>query len=240
MLIISKEHDYYDCIQGQGIDKSVVYKRETREVDRALLKAVEIVNDYNRICLIKNHRGVKLYIERHIVGFCGKWYFCTEVRKEYETGRSKSSFCYDIESLRDITRKEKSLADHLRDGKVYGGYVWGSYSERSAETTYRDVGKLDDIEPFITYSSPILVPKWGHGRRYLEVDSILKNYQFFKVMDPYTAFQEISMFISGVLGNTEVDTVDISDEDMKAEKGFYKWSFKKMPGEKKPRRKGKK
>jgi len=56
----------------------------------------------------------------------------------------------------------------------------------------------------------------------------------------YMAYQEIAMYISGVLGIGEPDTLEISDEDMRDEKGFFDMSFKKDAGVTKPRRRGKK
>lgn len=56
-------------------------------------------------------------------------------------------------------------------------------------------------------------------------------------MDPFTAFQEISMFLGGVLKRTEVDTVDIGDEAMRDEKGFDEWSFKRHKDDVKKKRK---
>jgi hypothetical protein len=44
------------------------------------------------------------------------------------------------------------------------------------------------------------------------------------------AFQEIQMFISGVLGIDENPTVEVSDKDKIISRGFdYKWSFRKEP-----------
>lgn len=61
----------------------------------------------------------------------------------------------------------------------------------------------------------------------LELNPSLKAYKFMKVVDPYSAFQEISQFISGVLGNSEKQTVDISDENRLLQHGFdKKFSFR--------------
>ena len=57
MLIISKFHDYYDCIiRTTGVDKSVIYKRTTEEIDplRNILpefsieQEAKLFNDYER------------------------------------------------------------------------------------------------------------------------------------------------------------------------------------------------
>ena len=56
----------------------------------------------------------------------------------------------------------------------------------------------------------------------------LKRFEFYKVFDSYGAFQEIHMFLSGVLGNTEKKTVGVSDIHRLEAHGFdRKTSFRK-------------
>ena len=56
----------------------------------------------------------------------------------------------------------------------------------------------------------------------------LKEIGFAKAVDPYTLFQELSMWIGGVLPRPGADMVEITDQKIKAHKaGFDKWSFRK-------------
>jgi hypothetical protein len=56
----------------------------------------------------------------------------------------------------------------------------------------------------------------------------LGEYDFQRAIDPYTVFQEISMFVGGVLPRNPNPMVEITDQKVKAEKhGFDKWSFRK-------------
>lgn len=59
----------------------------------------------------------------------------------------------------------------------------------------------------------------------------LKQVEFVRIMDPFTTFQEIDMFISGVLSSCEDGNIQIDDEHMLKAKGFYDMSFKKRPSE---------
>jgi hypothetical protein len=55
----------------------------------------------------------------------------------------------------------------------------------------------------------------------------LKGIGFAKAIDPYTAFQELSMWIGGVLGGNSPETVSITDDKVLAEShGFDKESFR--------------
>lgn len=55
----------------------------------------------------------------------------------------------------------------------------------------------------------------------------LKELEFYRHVPSAEAFQEIYMYISGVIGKKEVDNVSISDYDKLRQHGFDSWSFKK-------------
>ena len=56
--------------------------------------------------------------------------------------------------------------------------------------------------------------------------------EFFRTCNPYTTYQNLSMFIGGILTKETNPTVDISDKDMVIKKGLDKWSFRRMRGDK--------
>ena len=59
-------------------------------------------------------------------------------------------------------------------------------------------------------------------------DDTLKDVDFVKVMDPVRAFQEISMWIGGVLPRPGPPMVQITDPEVRlAKRGFDRWSFRK-------------
>lgn len=64
------------------------------------------------------------------------------------------------------------------------------------------------------------------------VNPILSLYGFQKVISPYEANQEISMYVGGVLSNVENNMVQIDDLHMRDAKGFNDMSFKKEPTKK--------
>ena len=56
----------------------------------------------------------------------------------------------------------------------------------------------------------------------------LKDYGFPKAIDPYTLFQEISMFVGGVIPRNPNPMVEITDDTVKlAKHGFDKWTFRR-------------
>lgn len=61
-------------------------------------------------------------------------------------------------------------------------------------------------------------------------DTPLSLIQFAKKVDPYTAFQELSMFLGGVLGVNARPMAAITDRDQVAKKGFdAKYGFRTRP-----------
>jgi len=56
----------------------------------------------------------------------------------------------------------------------------------------------------------------------------LKGLDFFKVIDTYTAFQELQMFLGG-MARPNKPIPQVPDKDMVSIKGFDKWSFRKPP-----------
>ena len=64
----------------------------------------------------------------------------------------------------------------------------------------------------------------------LYINPKLKDYHFAKVMDPYTTFQEIQMYVSGVLGVSKDGTeFPATEKEKVAQHGMNKWSFRRPP-----------
>ena len=64
----------------------------------------------------------------------------------------------------------------------------------------------------------------------------LSDFGFARVLDPFTAYQELRMWLSN-LTNPEKPIPYVSDQDMLLAKGFDKFSFRKDPGGKKRKNK---
>ena len=58
--------------------------------------------------------------------------------------------------------------------------------------------------------------------------SVLKDVQFYKAIEPWRAYQELSMFLGNIAAPDRVPVV-VSDKDRLQQHGFDKWSFRKPP-----------
>lgn len=248
MYIISKYKDYYDSAVGMGIDKTIVYERH--------LKEMQCPDDIKDVLKESHDWGSKYFTSSYgylehipkgqyntsiiIIGFCGKLHigikFTKEVPTQYYYDRK-----YHTEIIYDHTEIVKRLAKNKRYRSSWEKEFIGKKEIFNNYVTR--INAVDTTEWFRRFNTPIFafgIPididvweKYGHkaniGNDFF-INPILKDYQFAKVFDPYTAFQEIQMYVSGVLGVNKDGTEFPATEKQKvAQHGMDKWSFRREP-----------
>lgn len=237
MYIISKKKDYYDGVAGTtGIDKTIVYEREVIEVDEDNMpkffrrkKGFWRKGERNPFHELSYHKLKKEYrdvCDEHahfIIGFCGKLYIGWKLYRVIDDTSKKISteFVYDADYIKSIL-EQSSWHNNLDDSIDY-------------------IQTFDAIEIFRELNTPVFVYDADYGRGYFYgnsynnhkpkflINPLLKEYEFFKVFDTFQAFQEIQMFMGGVLGKGEKEILVVEDKYKIAQHGFDKWSFRKMP-----------
>ena len=236
MYIISKYKDYYDGIAGTvGIDRAIMYVRETMEIEdhREFPKEFAHYNDslfgWHKTpfaFVLGSHlrRGVIMKYEECktiIVGFCGKLYVGWKLHyTEDELIQSEN---------RIYPSKKTRIVYNIEEAKEFVNFDLHS---RNLQDDVDYILNYNAIEIFRTFNTPVFVMDM-EGIKFV-VNPLLKEYQFYSVVNPFTAFQEISMFIGGVLGSGEKDIVEVSDKSKITQHGFdYKYSFRKEPEKKK-------
>ena len=238
MLLIKKFHDYYDTALGYGVDKSIVYKRKTekRKID---------LNQYFK-SIHSTYTANSIYWGSFgVISFCGKLYpfrHCEIKTSDYMI-ENIQHYIFDPNYITSITKKRFEKHNFDRSWNYYTK----TYKDKRDKIFYSTRDKFSLIQEEVNtlkihheLKCPVL--QFGYGtedKKYGEytesnvvLNPCLKDFGFQRVIDPYTAFQEISMFISGVLGGIEKDTINISDTDMRDAKGFNDMSFKKYPTKK--------
>jgi hypothetical protein len=242
MLILSKHKDYYDSAVGMGIDKTIVYERHTRQE--------HIPDELNN--LFDKHANYSLYrqfignipedkYETRLVhiGFCGKIYIGLVISKEVPDGEYLTKKIYKL--LWDFDKIRKLLKKDVKKSK----YSWFRNQQSDLKYFNNYVAKIDAYDAtkwFRKFNTPIFVvgvppindtygwkQKFGMNNEdgHLYINPILKDYQFAKVFDPYTAFQEIQMYVSGVLGvNKDGTELPATEKQKVAQHGMNKWSFR--------------
>jgi len=210
MYIISKFHDYYDVGMKLGIDKAVIYERDTTTIKKIFPLRPTTESGWAEA----------------VVAFCGKFY----------------PFIYhQIEGIVDRIIWDVELAV-VALPTSRRTYIWNNDigSEKGIREFFaRQYPQLETLfhehkTPIFAFNpSRIRANFWLNDGPYrsLVINPCLKDWEFYKVKDPITAFQEVHMFVSGVIGAPARPTVKISDKDMAASKGHDgKYSFRKPPG----------
>jgi len=239
MRIISKFHDYYDSVTSFGQDPSLVYNRETSKV-KYIDRDKRFPKMYLEFCF-RNRTSREWWDYRSAyIGFCGKIYPAIfNLNNEY-------FFTYDSFFKHLSENFPKRIEDFLTGKR--NGYFWNKNlvknNEKSTKEFFDNV--VSNVEIFQKLKTPVfsfgyVIPKEnGYYKNdvteyELTLNPMLRELGFQSKVDPFTAYQEISMFLGGVIGQPEKDTIDISDKDMLYKKGFDMFSFKRAPGKIKPR-----
>jgi hypothetical protein len=246
MYIIAKKKDYYDGVAGTtGIDKTIVYERETIEFEGEDMPKVFRSRGYytnfrdrenNPLYKLGNSHIKKEYWKtypRHsyfLIGFCGKLYvgfklYGLKDTEEYNNVNTTITFNQDyMIELFESKTYGGYFQDNLNNVYQYDALHWFRDMRTPCFVYDQDFGGIDHIDLkhyCCNYHSKFII------------NPLLKDYQFYKVFDAVQAFQEISMFMGGVLGRGEKEIVEVADKYKIAQHGFNKWSFRKEPENKK-------
>lgn len=255
MRIISEHHDFYDGVQAQGQDQTCVWVRRLEEVYGQWHFASLEFPKYWRW-------GRKLDTDGVIVGFCGKIYPILQLRNtnKFESKGRFCYSMEDVDQFVKDNFKPDEVKSFMKNPRSWR--KWNIGTPRSNFAKFFDnceQHKSDYEHIFVNNGCPVFIAKYRsrikddcsviyHGRKEdvdrsneksriikpvsYETSCLLKDYGFYKFFDTYTAFQEIHMYLGGVLGfgNPHVPVPD--DKTMRDIKGFDNWSFKKLPSKK--------
>jgi hypothetical protein len=250
--IISKFQDYYDSVQAFGQDQSVIFVRTNEEVTEGVR---DIISDYYTYNIPKysnpysnsssyfddyydgKYRGMNI-VDSFSIFFCGERFngiktSYLKTGKQYLTGESTEKIIHynkmDLDSYIDSLIVDEDTKQQFRKKKV-------SRVDKKLQEFFAMKSTSPDLH--FRFDTPIFAIRSIKKTDAFNRDNImlgveknpeLKKVGFMKVKDPFAAYQELDMFISGVMGGRSPVMVEISDKDMKDKKGFYDYSFKTRP-----------
>jgi hypothetical protein len=243
MRIISNFRDYYDGVQGQGFDDRIIYERRTVETD---IRAGAHVGDLGPVwerepgwgdtrqpaddlALLPDfyafrpqlHRRGERYPDHRAAPTPGL--LCLAGRA-YPIWQTQAIRVLGEESLYSY---EPGFADRV--GQTERRRAWRP--ETIDFTPWQDWlaahwGREIDPAIHFRHDSPVVL---FLGERRV-VDPCLKDLGFQKALDPYTVFQEIDMFLGGVMAQPRDPPSPMSDREKISSHGMdVKRSFRKMP-----------
>lgn len=243
MRIISEFHDYYDVVQAMGQDQSLLYLRKSREVVVETKKyPFPFILHYGR--MYRNWiRLVSPTVHQFTIGFCGKIYPAIHLlHSHWGQIKPNEAWCFtlpEVDAFIEANFKKKEVEEyHLpKSPKKWRSDTkfWDSSVRRYRfEQLFAEFEAKKDAfrEMFLEERCPIIVGYWRPQRDGCTItyNACLKDHEFFRVVEPYTAFQELQMFMSNLAVPLK-EIPEIPDKDMAGIKGFDKWSFRKPPQE---------
>lgn len=176
-------------------------------------------------------------ISKLVVLFCGKVYRCIrfEFNEKNELGidETKNTYLYTEHAIHQMVVKyDHIIKEYDKRHKTNFSekvvphiikYIEnnGRYSEEVAKYLYEK-----KIAYMAIFGSPL-----NNVDFVVEYHPLLKDLHFMQAMDPFTVFQEISMFIGNIPRDPNM-MVTLTDKEELVKKGFDNWSFKKYPTKK--------
>lgn len=255
MRIISKFHDYYDIGLSYGVDPEIVYVRKTEKINidytsrsekTELTKQIDIAkkvfskfreDGFN--CVKPTRRNysldhLKLLINSFgCICFCGYVYPFIECKINLNRYK-KFKYIYLLDDL-------DNLIENSKNKRIYNWYYnktkqrYYEINRKHFKDFFNGCEKMpynDLVDLHLYYDSPIFMYERGYDFTIIK-NPKLDEVEFYQIQDSYTAFQNLSMFMSGILGVKQNETLDVSDKNLKHMKGFDEGSFRKEPTKRK-------
>jgi len=252
MKIIGRIHDYYDGAIAYGADNSLVFLRETTQQDDTVLdiitkiltdKGIDATSYYGKRALNLPCFGdsISTQLNIEIIGFCGKLYAGIRLIGRIENKDALPIVVNEVfyptngyhklqETLSQIDEKY-SVKYFKTATSMFGPQKYSNFERQCKVIDALWGNELTDV--FVKMNAPYFCVKYSQsnlmryaGTQTVESIPVLKNSNFYKVKDSYQAFQEISMYLGGVLPRQAPELVDISDKDRIEQHGFNKLSFR--------------
>jgi hypothetical protein len=230
MRIKSTFHDYYDVAQAQGQDQSLVLVR--KEEMHAVADVQELPSAHAWLANALRSRMPKARWAQHptqppgelslnpgLILFAGKLYPFMDVHSRF-TAKEERGYYFDKE------RFDKARGFVKARVKPQTGVPDWRKTMTFAEF-FAQSGS-DALQGLATqHRLPIAMLQLGHST-VLTLNPVLRSVEFFKKLDAWQAYQELSMFM-GNLAAPEKGGLEPSNSLKVAKHGFDEWSFRTMP-----------
>ena len=249
MRIISKYKDYYDSVQSMGIDKSVVYERVNKEtkflkppsfdavIDKLYLKCLgSIIYDKSQNTWeAKNFYSTQIFL----LGFCGKLYLGYNFQHFQNNKYCNSKTLYSANSVLEFINQIK--VKHKQEELFFdiGYYVEQELKNNEIHETFnQSLLKQEYNDWFHHFASPIFMIIVDGDRKeglrneecFVNINPKLKDLDFFRIKDAFNCYQSIEQYITGILTNTEIAGLNMTNKEKIESHGFdMKYGFRTRP-----------
>jgi len=153
-----------------------------------------------------------------------------------ELERAREAFWPD-----DRTKRAELVKKAARETTDWMGRpTAGPITKPSIEACRNSPKFKGHTDMFVDLGLPVFVYSYFMDRHYFKANPQLSRFGFASVFDPWTTYQELAMFVGGVLPRNNGGTVEITDDKViRDAKGHDNTSFKMPSPGKKVRRRSK-
>lgn len=253
MRIVSKFDDFYDRAQASGIDLTRVFFRETAEQGHT---ASTLPAPWQRYQAVVQFSGAleeeraRVWLRAVAVSFCGQVFCGLRVRRHLTQEQATNSTAavsfgdgsrifFEERTFFDAASAVVYLSLHLGEEAIERKSrglrtVLHGYGGSLKEWLESELGKHED-RAMLQWSidNKVVSAMLSHGeasnRLALTLNPVLRDLEFFRVYAAYAAYQEIDMFLGGVLAPESRPMVPIADRYRVEQHGFDERSFRKPP-----------
>ena len=253
-LIAGKTHDYYDSLLKYNSTEGNTFHRTNETITLTVYnryvnyKGTKETKDNDNVLsalITNNHFGGELkkkvdktYFQFYSISilFCGKMYFGLRCVKEISSSlyiKSITTFIYNYDEFLTYCEAEGIEIKH-----------WSKEDSNKWKKPFfrferlRDYFKPIDMLNFSIDNKLVIAVVDGFYRinnntQPVYLNCSLKEYEFYKVFDPYSAYQELFMFVDGSLTYPGNIPIEIDDKYKITGKGFDPiYGFRTRPKEK--------
>lgn len=211
--------DYYDSAMQHGADESVVF---VRQKDLIISK-----QEASNLGLMKAEAGFTISKTMHDFNLLGNQTYSSANRIHiWLTGTMYRGIAFNFDNEHMVCWTKEEFLKFVETKKIKMSKFW----------YMRDRLTLDQYFTPTQHTNPALIDKkivvaTNFVKDEWKINGFdLKDFQFYKVKDVYTCYQEIDMYVSGILAFPGANIIEITDNNVKiAKHGFDKWSFRKPP-----------
>lgn len=228
--------DYYDTALAYGIDEKVVFVRNHDELEKnsdllhtPLLRYIAVgayplknprtSRWWQARCSFEDKNGIEYGVRYVTVIMAGKAYIGVGVSQEKSSIETVETFYWT-----------KSKFDAFLDEHGQARRTKSDWQRNYNPNEFKEVQLHQEaIDWLIARNVTIMILDSDIGADLTVCinSDRLKDYEFYQRVDAWSAMQEISMWVSGVLPSSARPMVQIADKDKIAKHGFDKWSFRK-------------
>ena len=161
-------------------------------------------------------------IHHQIIMFAGKIYpmVCIHMEKN-EDRNTRDNWFYSMEEIEEFFEKYTMSFRHNR-----GRHFFGENSEKNLRNFFSTNYSVDSYTFLVENKISICVV----SRDNIKFNVKLSDYDFYKKFDTYTAYQELDMWISGILSYPQNIMLEVDDKIKVTKHGFdNKYSFRTRP-----------